>query len=62
MNEFEYFSDTAFSDDPNDCKSSQGYLMQLFFGLAIHWKTGRQDTVTTSLIEAELLALLSAAK
>ena len=60
-NQFECFSDAAFADDPNDRKSSQGYLMQLF-GLPIHWKAGRQDTVTTSSTEAELLALSSAAK
>ena len=60
-NQFECFSDAAFADDPNDRKSSQGYLMQLF-GLPIHWKAGRQDTVTTSSTEAELLALSSATK
>jgi ribonuclease HI len=60
-NQFECFSDAAFADDPDDRKSSQGYLMQLF-GLPIHWKAGRQDTVTTSSTEAELLALSSAAK
>lgn len=60
-NKFEYFSDAAFADNPDDRMSSQGYLMQLF-GLPIYQKVGRQDTVTTLSTEAELLALLSAAK
>lgn len=60
-NQFECFSDASFADDLDDRKSSQGYLIRLF-GLPIHWKAGRQDTVTTSSTEAELLALSSAAK
>ncbi|MBE3047272.1 hypothetical protein IMZ48_33080, partial [Candidatus Bathyarchaeota archaeon] len=58
---FECYSDASFADNPTDRKSSQGHLMKLF-GLPIQWKAGRQDTVTTSSTEAELLALSHTAK
>jgi hypothetical protein len=48
-------SDAAFADDPLTRKSSQGSILSLFGGL-VSWKAGKQDTVTTSLTEAELLA------
>lgn len=60
-NLFECYSDAAFGDDLETRKSSQGYLMKLFGGPVL-WKATRQDTVTTSSTEAELLALSSAAK
>jgi hypothetical protein len=44
-----------------DRNSSQGYLITLFDG-PIAWKSGKQDTVTTSSTEAELLALTAVAK
>jgi hypothetical protein len=44
-----------------DRKSSQGYAIKLFNGL-IAWKANKQDTVTTSTTEAELLALSQVAK
>ena len=44
-----------------DRKSSQGYAIKLFGGL-IAWKANKQDTVTTSTTEAELLALSQVAK
>ncbi|CCE31040.1 uncharacterized protein CPUR_04891 [Claviceps purpurea 20.1] len=44
-----YLSDTRW-------KSSQGYAIKLFNGL-IAWRASKQDTVTTSTTEAELLAL-----
>ena len=40
---------------------TQGYAMKLFGGL-IGWRANKQDTVTTSTTEAELLALAQAAK
>ncbi len=49
-------SDASFADDPDTRRSSQGYII-LLFGGAIIWKAVRQSTVTTSSIEAELLAL-----
>ena len=44
-----------------DRKSSQGYVMMLFGGL-ISWRANKQDTVTTSSTEAELLALSQTAR
>ena len=49
-------SDASFGDDPDDRKSSQGYLIKLFGG-SVAWKASKQATVTTSTTEAELLAL-----
>ena len=54
-------SDASFADNTIDRKSSQGYIMMLFGG-AIAWKANKQDTVTTSSTEAELLALSQTAK
>jgi hypothetical protein len=59
--EFVVASDASFADDPSDRKSSQGFAMKLFGGL-IAWRANKQDTVTTSTTEAELLALSQAAK
>jgi len=49
-------SDASFADDELTRRSSQGFLIQLFGG-PVAWKASRQDTVTTSTTEAELLAL-----
>jgi hypothetical protein len=54
-------SDASFADNSLDRKSSQAYAMKLFGGL-IGWRANKQDTVTTSTTEAELLALSQAAK
>lgn len=54
-------SDASFADNTTDRKSSQGYAIKLFGGL-IAWKANKQDTVTTSTTEAELLALSQVAK
>jgi hypothetical protein len=54
-------SDASFADNTADRKSSQGYIMTLFGG-PIAWKANKQDTVTTSSTEAELLALSQTAK
>jgi hypothetical protein len=58
--DFEVSSDASFADN-QDRKSSQAYAMKLFGGL-IAWRANKQDTVTTSTTEAELLALSQAAK
>ncbi|KLP04001.1 Uncharacterized protein LW94_14520 [Fusarium fujikuroi] len=58
---FDVHSDASFADNSLDRKSSQGYAMKLFGGL-IGWRANKQDTVTTSTTEAELLALSQAAK
>ena len=57
----EVASDASFADNTLDRKSSQGYTIKLFEGL-IAWKASKQDTVTTSTTEAELLALSQVAK
>lgn len=54
-------SDASFADNRIDRKSSQGYMMKLFGG-PIAWRANKQDTVTTSSTEAELLALSQMAK
>ena len=54
-------SDASFADNTLDRKSSQGYVMKLFGG-PVAWKANKQDTVTTSSTEAELLALTSTAR
>jgi hypothetical protein len=54
-------SDASFADNQIDRKSSQGYMMKLFGG-PIAWRANKQDTVTTSSTEAELLALSQTAK
>jgi Reverse transcriptase (RNA-dependent DNA polymerase) len=54
-------SDAAFADNQLTRHSSDGYLFQLYGG-AIDWRAAKQNTVTTSSTEAELLALSRAAK
>lgn len=59
--DFVVASDASFGDNTLDRKSSQAYVMKLFGGV-IGWRANKQDTVTTSTTEAELLALAQAAK
>jgi hypothetical protein len=59
--DFGVASDASFADNSLDRKSSQAYTMSLFGGI-IGWQANKQDTVTTSTTEAELLALSQAAK
>jgi hypothetical protein len=54
-------SDASFADNSLDRKSSQGLAIKLFGGM-IAWRANKQDTVTTSTTEAELLSLSQAAK
>jgi hypothetical protein len=54
-------SDASFADNTLDRKTSQGYIMTLFGG-PIAWRANKQDTVTTSSTEAELLAMSQTAK
>ena len=55
------WSDASFADNTLDRKSSQAYVMKLFGGV-IGWRANKQDTVTTSTTEAELLSLAQATK
>ena len=59
--DFVVASDTSFADNSEDRKSSQAYIMRLFGGV-ISWQANKQNTITTSTTEAELLALSQAAK
>ena len=58
---FRASSDASFANDLQTKKSTEGYLLQLFSG-PVDWRARKQDTVTTSTTEAELLALSHAAK
>ena len=58
---FRVASDASFADNSIDRKSSQAYAMKLFGGV-IGWRASKQETVTTSTTEAELLALSQATK
>jgi hypothetical protein len=53
-------SDASFADH-KDRKSTEGYLCKLYGG-PIDWRASKQRTVTTSITEAELLAISEAAK
>ena len=59
--DFVVVSDTSFGDNLVDRKSLQAYTIKLFGGV-VGWRANKQDTVTTSTTEAELLALVQAAK
>jgi len=58
---FEVYSNASFADNSIDRKSSRGFAIK-YFGSIIAWRANKQDTVTTSTTEAELLALSQAAK
>jgi hypothetical protein len=60
-NSLEITSDASFADNLPDRKSTQAYTIRLFGGL-VAWRSNKQDTVTTSTTEAELLALSQAAR
>ena len=61
LSSFVFASDTSFVDDTLDRKISLAYIMKSFDG-AMAWRANKQDTVTTSSIEAELLAISPKAK
>ena len=54
-------SDASFADNSINRKSFQAYIIRLFGG-TIGWQANKQDIVTTSTTEAELLALAQASK
>lgn len=56
-----FASDASFADDEETRRSSHGYTVRLYGGL-ISWRAARQDTVTTSTTEAELLGVAYAGK
>ncbi len=61
LSSFLFASDSSFGDNTLDRKSSLGYIMKLFGG-AVAWRANKQDTVTTSSTEVELLAISQTAK
>jgi hypothetical protein len=54
-------SDASFANNSTNRKSLQAFAIKLFSGL-IGWRANKQDTITTSISEAELLALAQTAK
>jgi Zn-dependent M16 (insulinase) family peptidase len=54
-------SDASFANNNTNCKSLQAFAIKLFSGL-IGWRVNKQDTVTTLITKAKLLALAQAAK
>jgi hypothetical protein len=55
------FSDASFAADPDDRKSTSGYIFFLANG-PISWQSTKQTTVALSTMEAEYIALSEAAK
>ena len=55
------FSDADWAGDPNDRKSTSGYIFVMNGG-AISWKSRKQTCVALSTAEAEYVALASAAQ
>src|SRR4051794_29235448 len=49
-------SDTSYADEPDTCRSFQGYAFK-FGSMTIDWKATVQRTVTKSTTESELLSL-----
>jgi hypothetical protein len=54
-------SDASFANNNINRKSLQAFAIKLFGGL-ISWRANKQNTITTLITEAELLALAQAAK
>jgi hypothetical protein len=57
---FEATADASYANEEGR-KSAEGYIFKLFEGM-IDWAAKKQATVSTSTTEAELLAMLHAAK
>jgi hypothetical protein len=55
------YSDSDFSTDKTDSKSTTGYVVTLN-GCTISWCTGKQKAVSTSTVEAEYIAACAATK
>ena len=57
----ESYSDSSFQSDPDDNKSTSGYVFTLNGG-AVSWKNSKQQTVADSTTEAEYIAASEATK
>lgn len=53
------YADADFANDPDDRRSVSGYAFEIF-GSLVSWSTKRQQTVSLSTSEAELIALCTA--
>lgn len=58
---FSIFGDAVYTDDPLTHHSSFGFIFMLF-GSPINWKARKQQTVTISSTEAEILATSATVK
>lgn len=59
--EFEVYSDANYAEDRENRKSNSGYVVRLFGG-TIGWACKKQECVSTSVTESEIIALSVAAK
>ncbi|KAL4196346.1 hypothetical protein AMTRI_Chr04g245730 [Amborella trichopoda] len=57
----ERYSDASYRADPDDAKSTSGYVFMLGGG-AVYWKSKKQDIVALSTMESEYVACCQAAK
>ena len=57
FNNLKVVNDVLFADNTLNRKDFQAFIIKLFRGLIL-WKTNKQDTITISIIKAELLILL----
>ena len=60
-NNLEVINNALFTDNILDRKSFQAFIIKLFKGL-ISWKANKQNTITTSTTESELLTLSQTTK
>ncbi len=61
MRDFEASSDALYGDCSQTRRSTQGFIFLLFRSM-INWQSAKQKIVSTSIMEAELLALSHAGK
>lgn len=55
----ECFTDASYKQDPDDLKSTSGYIFMLAGG-AISWRTNKQSLTATSTFQAEYIAVFEA--
>lgn len=55
----ECFTDASYKQDPDDLKSTSGYIF-MFDGGAISWRTNKQSLTTISTFQAEYIAMFEA--
>ena len=55
----ECFTDASYKQDPDDLKSTSGYIFMLAGG-AVSWRTNKQELTATSTFQAEYIAIYEA--